>query len=325
MSIMHSRLSRLYFSLHYLSQNLSGANMRSIIKAVRATPLGSDKSSLQLSRVIGTVDIDGNGTKHEVEHVDPFLFLDDAHIQGVLPTSFNKHPHTGLMAVTYLLEGTAHAWDNINGATSDLNRAGGVYCVNSGRGIVHGEAAIEGVRELRLLQLWFNPDIYQFPLPKAEYQLFQPDELPVYHDDEIWAKIIIGEGFNLTSPVTSPWPISYMHIKLAPKVFANIQIPEPDWNGFIYVINGSGTFGINHVPGAPQQCLLLGQEHSSAIPVQNEEHATLEFILATGQAHHKSFVKLLGHGGAIIADTEKNARDFMKHYESDPEHFGAAD
>ena len=31
----------------------------------------------------------------------------------------------------------------------------------------------------------------------------------------------------------------------------------------------------------------------------------LEFILATGKPHHKPFVKLLGHGGAIVADTDR--------------------
>jgi hypothetical protein len=52
-------------------------------------------------------------------------------------------------------------------------------------------------------------------------------------------------------------------------------------------------------------------------------HSTsLEFVLAAGKPHHKAFVKLLGHGGAIVADKETHARTWMQQYEKDPEHFG---
>jgi redox-sensitive bicupin YhaK (pirin superfamily) len=296
--------------------------MRTITQIHNVTRFNTDKKNMQLFRVIGTTDINGYGIQHPLNDVDPFIFLDDALIEGELTTSFNKHPHTGLTAVSYLLEGTGHAWDNIHGATPDLNRAGGVYCINSGKGVVHGEAPIEGVRKLRLLQLWFNPGIYDLPLPSAQYQLLQPNELPIYEDDKLWAKIIIGAGFDCTSPVGSVWPIQYLHVKLAAHQSYIFHISEPDWQGFIYIINGNGEFGTNKISSTVQQCLVIGSELSDAIPIKNVSQSPLEFILATGKPHHKPFVKLLGHGGAIVADTEKNARDFMNHYERDPEHFG---
>lgn len=296
--------------------------MRSIAQLHNVTRFNTDKKNMQLFRVIGTTDIDGSGIQHELSDIDPFIFLDDALIEGELTTSFNKHPHTGLAAISYLLKGTGHAWDNIHGATPDLNRAGGVYCINSGKGVVHGEAPIEGVRKLRLLQLWFNPGIYDSPLPQAQYQLFQPNELPIYEDDKLWVKIIIGTGFGCTSPVESVWPIQYLHVKLTPKQEHIFQIAELDWQGFIYIINGNGEFGTNKISGSVEQCLVIGSEASDTIPIKNVGQSSLEFILATGKPHHKPFVKLLGHGGAIVADTEKNARDFMRQYERDPEHFG---
>ncbi|TAL63347.1 MAG: hypothetical protein EPN84_05105, partial [Legionella sp.] len=258
----------------------------------------------------------------EVEHVDPFIFLDDGLIEGELPESFAKHPHTGLTAVTYLLEGTAHAWDNQHGNTPDLNRAGGVYCINSGRGVVHGEAPIAGVRKLRTLQLWFNPNIYKDLLPQAHYQLFQPDELPVYQDEKMWAKVIIGKGFNLTSPVQTSWPIQYQHFKLAPGKEHQLEINDKDWQGFIYTVKGKGHFGTNNVLAKAQDLLILGAEPSITLSVKNECEDTLEFVIAAGQPHHKPFVKLLGHGGALIAASEEQARASMKQYEADPEHFG---
>ena len=296
--------------------------MRSVSKVVDTTPIHMSHAGVTLHRVIGTLDIDGHGTAHPVADVDPFLLLDESRVEGNVSSSFKKHPHTGLTAVTYLLEGTAHAWDNINGATTDLNRAGGVYCVSAGRGVVHGEAPIEGMRKVRLLQLWFNPGIYKLRLPKANYQLFQPDELPIHQDDTLWAKVIIGEGFNMTSPVLSNWPIQYLHIRMAPDQTCTFNIPDSAWQGFIYVINGQGKFGCNEVLGIEQQCVIFGSETSSSIQVTNTSPDSLEFVLASGKPHQKPFIKLLGHGGAIVADTESRARSWMKEYEADPEHFG---
>ena len=296
--------------------------MRVIAKAIQATPIPLGQSSMKLSRVIGTIDIDGQGTKHTISDIDPFIFLDDAIIEGTLSSSFQKHPHTGLTAVTYLLEGTAHAWDNIHGPTPDLNRAGGVYCVDSGRGIVHGEAPVDGIRKVRLLQMWYNPGIYELPLTEAKYQLFQPNELPVYEDENVWVKVIIGAKYNLTSPVLNQWPIQYLHVKLAPLQTYSLKIPDPTWQGFIYVIKGQGQFGANDILCREQQCLVFDSDLDPTIEIKNMDSTPLEFVLAAGKPHHKAFVKLLGHGGAIVADTETHARTWMQQYEKDPEHFG---
>ena len=44
---------------------------------------------MKLWRVIGTVDIDGHGTQHAIAHVDPFLLLDEAVIEGEISSSFH--------------------------------------------------------------------------------------------------------------------------------------------------------------------------------------------------------------------------------------------
>jgi len=296
--------------------------MRTIAHVHDVTPLSTDKKNLQLFRVIGSTDIDGHGTEHNIVDIDPFIFLDDACIEGELSSSFQKHPHTGLTAVTYLLEGTVHAWDNIHGATPDLNRAGGVYCVNAGRGIVHGEAPIDGVRKVRLLQMWYNPGIDVLPLPKANYQLFQPNEIPCYENEQLWVKIVIGTSFKQSSPVDSPWPIQYLHIKLAAHQSHSFIIPDMHWQGFIYIIHGEGLFGKNDIKGLAQQCLIIGKEQTDIIQIKNPNDAPLEFMLATGKPHNKPFVKLLGHHGAIVAATENQARNFMHEYETNKENFG---
>lgn len=296
--------------------------MRSILQAVQASPVALNNTSVRLQRVIGTIDIDGKGTQHAIAAVDPFIFLDEAEFEGQISSSFTKHPHTGLTAVTYLLEGTAHAWDNMHGATPELNQAGGVYCIAAGKGIVHGEAPVAGIRKVRLLQMWFNPGIYELPLPKSNYQLFQPQELPIFEDEGLWAKVIIGAAFQLKSPVLTPWPIQYLHVKLAPQQNYSFPIPEANWQGFIYILEGQGIFGSNKITGKKGQCLVLGEEQSLSIPMRNNEDTPLVFLVATGQPHQKSFYKLLGYGGALVANTESHARSWMQDYENNPDRFG---
>jgi quercetin 2,3-dioxygenase len=295
--------------------------MDTISKVIAAKPFSFNTKNRQLFRVIGTTDIDGNGTEHELSDVDPIIFLDEAQIEGEVPETFNRHPHMGLAAISYLIKGEFRAWDNINGNAADLNRAGGVYYVDSGKGVVHGEAAAKGKRDARWLQLWINPGIYEKPRPMAHYQLFQPEDLPIHEDHGLWVKIIIGEGFNLKSPVNSGQPLQFLHIKLAPKVTKKFQLHNPKWQGFIYTLNGEGLFGVEQLRVMPRNCLVLEQDCSTMI-VQNPSNDDLEFVIVRGKPHNRSFYKLLGHGGALVADSKEDLRAAMTKFESESNNFG---
>lgn len=87
--------------------------------------------------------------------------------------------------------------------------------------------------------------------------MFQPNELPVYEKEGLWAKVIIGTAFGLTSPVSSRWPINYLHVKLAPYQTNTLEMQHPGWQGFIYIVEGRGRFGEKEEPAITQQCLIL--------------------------------------------------------------------
>ena len=296
--------------------------MRTIKDVITVTNINSQNKALRLSRVIGTIDIEGKGTSHSLFDVDPFIFLDDAFIQNSSSSSFKKHPHSGLIAVTYLLEGSINAWDNIYGDVPDLNHAGGAYCVHTGQGIVHGEKPVAGINKIRLLQLWIQSPLTYTCLPKASYQIFQPNEIPLFANEDFSVKVIIGEAYGLTSPVNTLQPLQYLHIKLKTKESKNFNIVDNNWTGFIYILNGNGQFGSNAINGISQQCLVLGNENSNIIPIQNTASYDLEFIIATGRPNNRPYVKLLGHGGAFITDTQEQARSVMSKYKKDHDNFG---
>ena len=111
---------------------------RSIIRIVNPTAMGPKGA---LKRLIGTVDIKGKGTPHELGGLDPVVLCDIASISGFGQPPFGLHPHYGLIAVTAVVEGCFSDGDNLNPPDGHLNSAGGIYMVSAGRGACHQEAS----------------------------------------------------------------------------------------------------------------------------------------------------------------------------------------
>ncbi|MDF1761234.1 MAG: pirin family protein [Coxiellaceae bacterium] len=284
----------------------------------RSIPFKSNSDQRQIFRVIGTTDIDGQGTQHEIDAIDPFIFLDEA-IINQSGTTFSPHPHTGLAAVSHIFSGEIKAWDNLNGESGENNQAGGLYYINSGRGVVHSEVA---TKPTHWVQLWLNPGIYDRPLAQAHTQLIKPDAMPMYADDDMTIRVLIGEAYGCSSPVDSGWPVLYLRVVLKANTTKAINLEHKDWNGFIYVLNGKGKFGSTAIEATYQNILSFDTRESTSIEITNVMDSELVFMLALGKPHNKEFKKLLGHGGAIVADTEKNARETMSAFEADKDNFG---
>lgn len=292
--------------------------MIQIKRSSQATKLAIESTDLDIYRVIGTTDIDGKGTEHLVEDVDPFIFLDEADIHQAGDT-FSAHPHQGLAAVSHIISGEIKMWDNHNGESAQNNRAGGLFYINSGRGVAHSEVA---VKPSYWLQLWLNPGIYEHPLDKAYAQLVAPDQTPIYHGDAFQIRVLLGEIYGCSSPVQLQWPILYTHISVDEGASIELDLTESNWNGFIYVLSGSGEFGSDQTPGNHQTLLEFDTKHSTKLAINNTSNKKLTFMLGLGKPHGKAFYKLLGNGGAVVADSEENAREAMQTYEWDKENFG---
>jgi len=288
--------------------------MRSIKAKFPALRFSDNTPEKQSYRVIGSVDIDGKGRAHDLAAVDPFIFLDETCLRSDSSWPFPKHPHCGLVAMTYLLSGELRSWDNVHGTQPLSNRAGGLYYINSGRGIIHEEQPISGGDDLRWLQLWVNPGVSTSDLPVASTQLILPEQIPVYQSDEAIVRIVIGSAFCLQSPLNPDWPIQYLHVCLNPGASITLPIPTKTWQGFFYILQGSGQFGTTGITGKLRDCLVLGNEMTDDVEVSNNQGDVLEFVFLCGQAHQKSFYKLLSGGGALIAESEAMVRAAGERY-----------
>jgi redox-sensitive bicupin YhaK (pirin superfamily) len=186
---------------------------------------------------------------------------------------------------------------------------------------MHGEALAQGVRDAHWLQLWINPGVHKKPLPKASMEFFKPDEIPVHDEDGLNLRVVIGEAFNKKSPALSAIPMQLLHVKMQPHCEVVLAIPHKDWRGFIYVVNGRGTFGASGISGDAQECLLLADDSETELPVKADS-STLEFVVATGKPVNHSWFKLLCDGGSLIDDSPESLYAAKKRYELNEDKFG---
>ncbi len=288
-------------AVDYFENSNLGSGMRSIAQVVSAKPFADNSEDKQSYRVIGTVDIDGKGTLHDIAHVDPFIFLDETCMKGREAWPFVKHPHAGLVAMTYLISGEIRSWDSHQGTQPFTNTAGGLYYINSGNGILHEEEALIENAPHRWLQLWMNPGLDLPQLPRASTQLIKADQIPVYETAAVTIRVVIGSVFGLTSPAKPDWPIQYLHVMLQPAASVTLPLAATSWQGFCYVLEGSGQFGAAGMVGNQRDCLVLDNKDADTFTVTNHHTRLLEFVFLCGAPHHQHFYKILGGGGALIA------------------------
>lgn len=201
----------------------------------------SDGAGVRLKRSIGMPDLD---------YVDPFLLLDefksdnaDDYIGG-----FPSHPHRGIEAVTYLLEGLVHHEDS-TGSSGDLI-SGGIQWMTAGRGVVHSEMPKQKNGLLWGFQLWVNlPASKKMSAPR--YQNIESDKVPIVkRDDGTVIKVIAGQIDNVRGPVQGvAADPGYLDVTLPESVEFRHKI-EDGHNVFLYLFDGEVELDGDHLePG----------------------------------------------------------------------------
>jgi redox-sensitive bicupin YhaK (pirin superfamily) len=117
----------------------------------------------------------------ELQHIDPFLFLNHHGCQVYPPHNqglpFGPHPHRGMETVTFIVAGDIMHKDS-QGFQSVI-KAGGVQWMTAGSGLIHAETSSEEFLraggELEILQLWLN-------LP-ARLKMVQPNYIGLQKED----------------------------------------------------------------------------------------------------------------------------------------------
>ena len=274
-------------------------------RIIKATRMGD-----HALRLIGTTDIDGNGTSHDVADVDPIVLFDFVKINTSAESPFRPHPHVGLTAMSFLpVRGTWMAWDSLEGDSELHLQTGGLYYVHAGTPAFHHEFpspdTVAGAMEVEFVQLVWNAtdeaDVCTVVLP--------PEDVPVVTSAHGSVRVLAGDfcGVSAIQPFTHR-KIIYAYVQLDQGGRMDFPIPA-SMRGMLFVIEGK--LGINGSTVDAEQMMILGDEDTALAVTNLDAERVTRFIVAAGEPLNRPFCKLLGLGGFIIGQTEGEVRSTM--------------
>lgn len=287
--------------------------MRSIAGHILATT--NPKSPIV--RLVGSIDVHGQGTLHPLTAVDPIVLCDYAELKAKGLPPFGMHPHYGVIACSILIEGEYEDCDNLNASPPGNLMPGGVYAASSGRGVCHDERSVAEFNRLFQVVVRITFDKLSFPpqITKAAAQ-----DLPqVAHG----VTLLVGEMFDQNgnvqkSPATpAAWPDAvFLRVKVPAGSTVSIPVPEHHVHGFGVVIDGSGNMAGEAVPtkkdnGEPcREAILFGK--GSHLEITAGPDAMLDMFVAAGAPmNNEPWVKMLGNNGFGIFRNEQEAIEIM--------------
>jgi len=255
----------------------------------------SDGAGVSLTRIIGSP---------ELNMLDPFLLLDEfgSDNPNDYIAGFPPHPHRGFETITYMINGKFTHKDTAGnkGHLSD----GGVQWMTAGRGVIHSEMPEQTEGLVRGFQLWFN-------LPKEKkmidpaYHDIQADQIPVVELENGKVKVISGSFQDVTGPGRPHTGMMYLDVHLYDK--QDIVLPiEDDWNGFVYVYEGSIDANIS-VPKGNLAVLNTKNDFLCSSTLENTK-----FILVAGQPLNEPVAR----GGPFVMNTKGEILQAFEDYHS---------
>lgn len=208
---------------------------------------------------------------------DPFLFLAEDWFQK---GSFDVHPHRGIETVTYVLSGKLEHYDNKTAGT-DVLQGGDAQWMTAGRGVIHKEDPAAG-EIVHSLQLWVNlPSEHKMTEPR--YQNLRSQDMPVREEPGARMIVFSGSSAGVKSATKNYVPVTMVEFNIEPGVTVKQDLPG-SYNGFLYVLEGEGTFGREGTTAGKEQVLLLGSaEGHEASELEITASTKLRVLLYAGQ------------------------------------------
>jgi redox-sensitive bicupin YhaK (pirin superfamily) len=168
---------------------------------------------------------------------DPFILLMDDRIDLEVGRELGgPHPHGGFETVTFVVEGELRDRDE------GTLRAGDVLWMTAGSGVIHGENVVP-LGKSRILQLWLT-------LPKQErwaaprYEHITRDDASVRREPGVTARVYSGESGSARGTAHNYVPVTLIDLQLQPGARLDQELPD-SYNGFLYVLDGSVSVGVD--------------------------------------------------------------------------------
>lgn len=189
--------------------------------------------------------------------VGPFIFFDQmgpATFPAGKGIDVRPHPHINLSTVTYLFEGSVDHRDSLG--TYARIEPGAVNLMTAGRGIVHSERSGPQIRQsgspMSGIQTWLAlPDGKEEIDPAFEHAA--KADLPLIETPGVKARVVMGQLWGTSSPVTCHAETIYADILLEPG--GSIPIDAGADERALYVALGEAS--LDGVPLTPMTLFIL--------------------------------------------------------------------
>lgn len=229
----------------------------------RVSPHRTDVGGIQVNRVL---------PRRQRRLIGAWCFLD--HIGPVSDSGIGlhvgAHPHIGLQTFTWMMEGEILHRDSLG--TEQVARPGQVNLMTAGRGIVHTEDSITGLRRLHAAQLWIAlPQEHADTEPRFDHY----PNLPRWREQNLDMTLLIG-GYGMRAAPTKAFsPLVGMDLQVLQAGKVDLELrPEfeygllplhGDWNieGEVFAENdlaylGSGRERLTVQTPTDGRALLVG-------------------------------------------------------------------
>ena len=241
--------------------------------------------------------------------VDPFLLLDEMGPTDVAPGAAKgapDHPHRGFETVTYMISGAVEHEDSAGNA--GRVGPGAVQWMTAGSGVIHSEMP---ARELLTdggrqhgFQLWVNLPAAQKMIP-PRYQEFLASQIPHVDDDGVIVRVIAGKYGDVTGPVETHSPVTYLHVTLPPGRQVRVDLPSGH-AAMVYTFAGDG-----------DGTLRIYDHDGDAVVVTNAGTETSEHLVLAGEPLHEPVARY----GPFVMNTSDEISQAIDDYRTG--NFGA--
>lgn len=220
--------------------------------------------------------------------VGPFVFIDHmgpASMENDQNLDVPPHPHIGLSTLTYLFEGAIFHRDSIGSAVEI--QPGDVNWMTAGKGIVHSERTPVHLRnsekKLHGLQIWVGMP-KELEQSDPSFHHFPSGQLPVWNNQHIRFKLIVGEVMGKKSPVPVHSPMYLLELKSEKQQSLDIG-KNLFGESALYILEGSIiSEGLTYDPGK-----LLVAKDAGLCSFEMSAHTTI-YILGGEPFPDKRFI-----------------------------------
>ena len=275
-------------------------------RSVTTAPSGFEGEGFPVRRAFAGVD---------TSDLDPFIHMDqmgEVEYAPGEPRGTDWHPHRGFETVTYIIDGTFLHQDSHGGG--GVIADGATQWMTAGGGILHIETPPE---ELVIsggvfhgVQLWVNlPAKDKMVAPR--YQNLESDQvvLVASPDGGALVRLIAGDLGGHRGPGATYTPITVAHATVAPG--ARLVVPwRADFNALAYVLDGTGSVGVERRPVTSGQLTVFGP--GDTVTIDGAGHRPLEVLLLGGRPIREP----VAHYGPFVMNTRSELMQAMEDYRS---------